>query len=94
MVFDDAGFVGTDNFDYRSRLFNNEFGFFYQSAPLSAELNAEFDKLKAKSYLWGSPEWLDARDKLMAQKGMKAATTRYQRFLYKFARSTGLIWLF
>ena len=94
MVFDDAGFVGTDNFDYRSRLFNNEFGFFYQSAPLSAELNAEFDKLRAKSYLWGSPEWLDARDKLMAQKGMKAATTRYQRFLYKFARSTGLIWLF
>jgi len=94
MVFDDAGFVGTDNFDYRSRLFNNEFGFFYSSAPLSADLNAEFDKLKAKSYLWGSPEWLDARDKLMAQKGMKAATTRYQRFLYKFSRSTGLIWLF
>jgi phosphatidylserine/phosphatidylglycerophosphate/cardiolipin synthase-like enzyme len=94
MVFDDAGFVGTDNFDYRSRLFNNEFGFFYKSAPLSEELNAEFDKLKAKSYLWGSPEWLDARDRLMAQKGMKAATTRYQRFLYKFARSTGLIWLF
>jgi phosphatidylserine/phosphatidylglycerophosphate/cardiolipin synthase-like enzyme len=94
MVFDDYGFVGTDNFDYRSRLFNNEFGFFYKSAPLSADLNAEFDKLKAKSYLWGSPEWLDARDKLMAQKGMKAATTRYQRFLYKFSRRSGLIWLF
>lgn len=94
IIFDDSGFVGTDNFDYRSRLFNNEFGFFYGSAPLSADLDAEFDKLKAKSYLWGSPEWLDARDKLMAQKGMKAATTRYQRFLYKFARSTGLIWLF
>jgi phosphatidylserine/phosphatidylglycerophosphate/cardiolipin synthase-like enzyme len=94
MVFDDAGFVGTDNFDYRSRLFNNEFGFFYQSAPLSAQLNAEFDKLKTKSYLWGSPEWLEARDKLMAQKGMKGATTRYQRFLYKFSRRSGLIWLF
>lgn len=94
MVFDGSGFVGTDNFDYRSRLFNNEFGFFYSSDPMSSELNAEFDKLKTKSYLWGSPEWLDARDKLMAQKGMKAATTRYQRFLYKFARSTGLIWLF
>lgn len=94
MVFDDAGFVGTDNFDYRSRLFNNEFGFFYSSAPLSAELNAEFDKLKASSYLWGSPEWLDLRDRLMAQEGTKAATTRYQRFLYKFARSTGLIWFF
>jgi phosphatidylserine/phosphatidylglycerophosphate/cardiolipin synthase-like enzyme len=94
LVFDDKGFVGTDNFDYRSRLFNNEFGLFYKSAPLSADLNAEFDKLKAKSYLWGSPEWLDARDKLMAQKGMKAATTRYQRFLYKFSRRSGLIWLF
>jgi hypothetical protein len=94
MVFDDSGFVGTDNFDYRSRLFNNEFGFFYRSAPLSEDLDAEFDRLKAKSHLWGSPEWLDARDMLMARKGMKAATTRYQRFLYKFARSTGLIWLF
>ncbi len=94
IVFDDTGFVGTDNFDYRSRLFNNEFGFFYNSAPLSDDLDAEFDKLKATSLLWGSPEWLDARDKLMAQKGLKAATTRYQRFLYKFARSTGIIWLF
>jgi cardiolipin synthase C len=94
IIFDDRGFVGTDNFDYRSRLFNNEFGFFYKSAALSDELDTEFDKLKATSLLWGSPEWLDARDKLMAQKGMKAATTRYQRFLYKFARSSGLIWLF
>jgi phosphatidylserine/phosphatidylglycerophosphate/cardiolipin synthase-like enzyme len=94
IIVDDTGFVGTDNFDYRSRLFNNEFGFFYYSAPLSDELDAEFDKLKATSLLWGSPEWLDARDKLLAQKGMKAASTRYQRFLYKFARSTGLIWLF
>jgi phosphatidylserine/phosphatidylglycerophosphate/cardiolipin synthase-like enzyme len=65
IIADDRGFIGTDNFDYRSRLFNNEFGFFYHSAPLSAELNAEFDKLKTKSYLWGSPEWLEARDEAL-----------------------------
>lgn len=94
MVFDDAGFVGTNNFDYRARLFNNEFGFFYQSAPLSAALNAEFDRYIADSYRWGSPEWLDMRDKLMAQKGAKSRTTRYQRLLYKFARRSGLIWFF
>jgi len=29
VVADDYGFVGTTNFDYRSRLFNNEFGFFF-----------------------------------------------------------------
>lgn len=94
MVFDDAGFVGTDNFDYRARLFNNEFGFFYQSAPLSAALNAEFDRYIADSYRWGSPEWLDMRDKLIAQKGATSRTTRYQRLLYKFARRSGLIWFF
>lgn len=94
MIFDDAGFVGTDNFDYRSRLFNNEFGFFYGSAPLSEALNAEFDQLKANSTRWGSPEWLDMRDRLMAQEGTKSRTTRYQRLLYKFARRSGLIWFF
>ena len=28
VVMGDVGYIGTSNFDYRSRLFNNEFGFF------------------------------------------------------------------
>ena len=31
---DDIGFVGTDNFDYRSRLYNNEMGYFFESQAL------------------------------------------------------------
>lgn len=94
MVFDDAGFVGTDNFDYRSRLFNNEFGFFFESPELAAALNAEFDLLKANSLLWGSPEWLEMRRRMMAKEGIQAWTARHQRWLYKFSKSSGLIWLF
>jgi phosphatidylserine/phosphatidylglycerophosphate/cardiolipin synthase-like enzyme len=94
MLFDDTGFVGTDNFDYRSRLFNNEFGFFFESPELAAALNGEFDLLVANSLLWGSPEWLELRKRMMAKEGINAWMMRHQRWLYKFSKNTGLIWLF
>ena len=94
VVADDYGFVGTTNFDYRSRLFNNEFGFFFLGGELAEDLNKVFEDLKAKSYLWGSPEWLEMRKKVMEQKGMKASTTRKQRGIFKTLRNTGMEWLF
>lgn len=94
ILADGGGFVGTDNFDYRSRLFNNEFGYYFQGEELSEALGREFDRLKAKSYLWGSPEWLELRRSLMQQKGTKARTTRWQRWMYKLSKRTGLIWLY
>ena len=89
---DGYGFVGTTNFDYRSRLFNNEFGFFFKDEELYTDLNQVFDELKSKSYLWGTTEWLEMRKKVMEQKGIKASTTRHQRGIYKFLRNTGLKW--
>jgi phosphatidylserine/phosphatidylglycerophosphate/cardiolipin synthase-like enzyme len=94
IIADDAGFVGTDNFDYRSRLFNNEFGFFFRSDELTTTLNGIFDALAAKSLHWGSPEWLEQRRQLLQLDGMKGATSRYQRFIYKFSKATGLHWLY
>ena len=61
----EIGFIGTSNFDYRSRLFNNEMGFFFRSGPLAEDLNADFEILKANAYLWGSPAWLELRSKVM-----------------------------
>jgi phosphatidylserine/phosphatidylglycerophosphate/cardiolipin synthase-like enzyme len=94
IIADGAGFVGTDNFDYRSRLFNNEFGFFFKGDALYEDLNAEFDKLVAKSYAWGSPEWLEMRRALLKQGGIKPMTSRFQRWLYKVSKTTGLEWLY
>ena len=53
----EIGFVGTTNFDYRSRLYNSEMGYFFKGDALAAELNEAFDYLVEMSYLWGSPEW-------------------------------------
>jgi putative cardiolipin synthase len=89
----DAGFVGTANFDYRSRLFNNEMGFFYRSDAVQQDLIEIFEALKADSYRWGTPEWLEMRKQVMAIKGMKGWSTRYQRSIFKFLRTTGLDWL-
>jgi hypothetical protein len=91
-IADGYGFIGTTNFDYRSRLFNNEFGFFFKDEELYTDLNQVFDELKSKSYLWGTAEWLEMRKKVMEQKGIKASTTRHQRGIYKFLRNTGLKW--
>ncbi len=93
MIGDDIGFVGTANFDYRSRLFNNEMGFFYQNEQVHEDLNAIFDKLRKSSYRWGSPEWLQMRREVMKIDGMKGWSTRNQRFIFKFMRTTGLDWL-
>ena len=87
------GFVGTSNFDYRSRLYNNELGFYYLDPALSSRLNEVFDELKAISLPWGSPEWLETRKRLVEAGGFKGFTTSAQRGIYKFMKSTGLIWL-
>jgi phosphatidylserine/phosphatidylglycerophosphate/cardiolipin synthase-like enzyme len=90
----EIGFVGTTNFDYRSRLYNSEMGYFFKSDPLAAELNEAFDHLVDMSYLWGSPEWLELRSKAADIKGMKGFSTRHQRKVYRTLKATGLHWLF
>ena len=90
VILDDGGFVGTTNFDYRSRLLNNEMGFFFASAKLARELDADFELLKSRSYRWGSSDWLEMRRRLFETRGMKANTARSQRAIYKTLRSTGL----
>jgi phosphatidylserine/phosphatidylglycerophosphate/cardiolipin synthase-like enzyme len=93
LISNDIGFVGTTNFDYRSRLYNNEMGFFFLSDELVADLHAGFDQLVAISYRWGSPEWLQLRKSVMDAGGIKGFSTRHQRRLYKFFQKTGIIWL-
>ena len=88
-----VGFVGTSNFDYRSRLYNNEMGFFFTNEVLLQELNDIFDGLKASSYRWGSPEWLQMRKEIIEKGGIKGWSTKNQRAIYKLLKSTGLIWL-
>lgn len=88
------GFVGTSNFDYRSRLYNNEMGFYFVDPALSEDLDQVFEELKARSLRWGSPEWLAMRRELVAAGGLKGFTTKTQRWRYKFLKGTGLIWLF
>jgi hypothetical protein len=94
IIADGTGFVGTDNFDYRSRLFNNEFGFFFKGDGLYDSLSAEFDGLVAKSYAWGSPEWVEMRRALLKAEGMKPMTSRMQRYVFKLSKATGLEWLY
>jgi len=94
MITNVAGFLGTANFDYRSRLFNNEMGFFFSSDELTADVLADFELLKTKSYQWGSPEWLEMRQQVVEHGGMKGWTTEQQRQLYQFLRATGLKWYF
>jgi phosphatidylserine/phosphatidylglycerophosphate/cardiolipin synthase-like enzyme len=93
-VADPYGFVGTTNFDYRSRLYNSEMGYFFEAGPLAEDLDTVFDELKARSYRWGSPEWLLMRENLKASGGMKGRTLRIQRTIFKTLRATGLEWEF
>ena len=90
----EIGFIGTSNFDYRSRLFNNEMGYFFQSAALIDDLNAEFELLKSQSYLWGSPEWLQMRKNVMATGNAKGKWTAAQRKTFKRLYYSGLHWQF
>lgn len=93
-VENEIGFVGTTNFDYRSRLFNSEMGYFFKGDALAKELNEAFDYLVERSYRWGSPEWLEMRQRSMDVKGSKGWSTRHQRKVYKTLKATGLHWLF
>jgi phosphatidylserine/phosphatidylglycerophosphate/cardiolipin synthase-like enzyme len=93
-VAGDVGFVGTTNFDYRSRLFNNEMGFFFRGEELADQLKADFEFLKSRSTLWGSPDWLELRRQVMALDHTKGWSTRKQRTVYKALELTGLQWLF
>lgn len=93
IVAPEFGFVGTSNFDYRSRLLNNEMGFYFASPGLVKDLNQNLEYLRATSYLWGSPEWLEMRRKLMEGSGIKASTTRKQRMIYNTIRALNLKWL-
>jgi phosphatidylserine/phosphatidylglycerophosphate/cardiolipin synthase-like enzyme len=90
----DLGFVGTDNFDYRSRLFNNEMGYFFRSEVLAGDLLSDFELLRSKAVRWGSPEWLELRRRAGEMGGMKGTSVKTQRTLFKTLRSTGLQWLF
>jgi phosphatidylserine/phosphatidylglycerophosphate/cardiolipin synthase-like enzyme len=93
IVGENVGFVGTSNFDYRSNLHNNEMGFFYQDDDLRDDLIKQFDILKAASYRWGSPEWLQMRRELMESDSKKAGAARRQRGLYKKIRFLGVEYL-
>ncbi len=88
-----AGFVGTSNFDYRSNLYNNELGFFFLGDEVRDELADVFEQLKATSYRWGSPEWLEMRRKVMESDSSKAGPARKQRGIYKTVRALGLEYL-
>jgi len=92
---DVVGFVGTTNLDYRSRLFNNEMGYFFTSEELIEDLIEEFETLKSQSYLWGSPEWLEMRAAVREKGGFfKSLWTKGQHSTFGKLTRTGLHWLF
>lgn len=93
IVGEKVGFVGTSNFDYRSNLYNNEMGFFYKDAGLRDDLIKIFNELKATSYRWGSPEWLQMRKQLMSSDSKKASPARKQRGIFKTMRGLGIEYL-
>ena len=88
-----VGFIGTSNFDYRSILYNNELGYFFRDPLLRNDLIDIFEQLKATSYRWGTPEWLQMRKELMASDSKKAGPARKQRFWYRRVRNMGLEYL-
>jgi len=94
IVSDTMGYVGTSNFDYRSRLYNSEMGYFFDSAELANDIAENTDYLISLSYRWGSPEWLEMRRQLIELGGKKGYTVKHQRGIYKTIKNTGLMWLF
>lgn len=88
-----AGFVGTSNFDSRSRLINSEIGFFTVGEHPSVELNPEFEKLVRISYRWGTLEWLEMRRRLMSAGGSKGSFARGQRMIYTLIKALHLEWM-
>ena len=89
----DIAFVGTSNFDYRSMLYNNEMGFFLDGLEARKKLLDIFETLKATSYRWGSPEWLQMRKELMASESKKTSPTRKQRIIFKTTKGLGVEYL-
>ena len=65
-------------------------GFFVDSEELASDVLADFELLKSRSYLWGSPEWLKFRRQVFEMDGMKGTTSRSQRAIYKSLRAIGL----
>ena len=94
IIGDSVGFVGTTNFDYRSRLYNSEMGYFFDNEELVQSIIDNTDYLISMSYRWGSPEWLEVRRLFRETKGTKAYAARHQRGIYKTVKNTGLIWWF
>ncbi|MDO6685305.1 MULTISPECIES: phospholipase D-like domain-containing protein [unclassified Agarivorans] len=94
IVVDNFAFVGTTNLDFRSLLYNNEVGFFFEGSGIVNRLNQEFDLLQSQSSRWGSDEWLEMRNKVREQGGMKGYTSDSQRGIYKTLDKTGLKYQF
>ncbi len=94
IIGEKVGFIGTSNFDYRSNLYNNEMGFFYQDDALRGDLLEVFELLKSTSLRWGTPEWLEMRRKTMESDSKKAGPARKQRGTYKTIRALGVEYLF
>ena len=99
MIGASFGWVGTSNLDYRSRLLNNEMGFFFtddsfNEEGLLADLLRDADELKQQALPWGSPRWLQLRRDVAAAGGIKGTATRNQRFIYKALVGLGLVWQF
>jgi phosphatidylserine/phosphatidylglycerophosphate/cardiolipin synthase-like enzyme len=93
VVGDKAGFIGTSNFDYRSMLYNNEMGFFFEGPGLREDLLAAFESLKSTTYRWGSAEWLEMRRQVMDGRNPKASPARKQRFIFKSMKGLGIDYL-
>ena len=92
---DTVGFVGTTNLDYRSRLFNNEMGYFFTGEELIEDLIEEFELLKSQSYIWGSPEWFKMRAAVREKGGFfKSRWTKGQHSTFARLTNSGLHWLF
>ena len=75
-------------------LYNNEMGFFFAGENLHRELLREFDALKAQSYLWGSPQWLEMRQQVRDLGGTRGRWAKRQRKTFTRLRSSGLHWQF
>lgn len=94
IIGDKSGFLGTANFDYRSRLFNNEMGFFFIGPEMRDALIADFEHLKSQSYRWGSPEWLELRRRIVEKGGLKGQSVKNQRQVFQVLRKSGLEYQF
>lgn len=93
IVGENVGFIGTSNFDYRSNLYNNEMGFFYQDPGMRNDLVEIFELLKSTSYRWGTPDWLQMRRLLIEGDSKKAGPARKQRTWFKATRALGIEYL-